>query len=266
VFLKKISNLNLTSRRIIIGDVHGYCDALFRLLEAIAVNSDDRVYLLGDLIDRGEQSRQVVNFIFQNSDQYRCILGNHEHMLLKALGETEVSEQWLQAWLHSGGAATLISYNHQIPEEHLDWFKSLPTYIDLGDFWLVHAGVHPDYPLAQQTREQFCWIRDEFHAMTKPYFADKVIITGHTLTFAFPEVKPGKIARGVGWLDIETGAYHPKSYWLTALDITNNQVYQVHTQNQKCRILPLEKALTAIDPKMIVAKLNKLSQNQRIND
>ncbi len=87
------------------------------------------------------------------------------------------------------------------------WFQSLPAYLDLGDIWLVHAGVQPEYPLEQQTNEQFCWIRNEFHAMTQPYFKDKLIITGHTLTFTFPDVKPGQLARGNGWLDIETGVY-----------------------------------------------------------
>ncbi|MFM7786861.1 MAG: serine/threonine protein phosphatase, partial [Microcystis panniformis] len=100
-----------------------------------------------------------------------------------------------------------------IPTEHINWFQSLPAYLDLGDIWLVHAGVHPEYPLEQQTNEEFCWIRNKFHTMTQPYFKDKLIITGHTLTFTFPDVKPGQLARGSGWLDIETGVYHPQSGW-----------------------------------------------------
>lgn len=257
MFWRKKNPRNSESRRIIIGDVHGHFDALLRLLESIAPDESDSVYFLGDLIDRGNQSKQLVDFVMRN--RYRSILGNHEHMLLKAIGSGDISDYWLQNWLHSGGAETLLSYDNHIPEEHIEWFRSLPDYLDLGDIWLVHAGVDPYLPLEQQTREQFCWIRDEFHAATRPYFEDKLIITGHTVTFSFPEVKPGKIARGVGWLDIETGAYHPKSGWLTALDITNRKVYQVHTEQKRVRVLPLEKALATIDPRRIAERLEKKS-------
>ncbi len=261
LFWKKKNDRTANGRRIIIGDVHGHFDAVLRLLDAIAPDKNDRIYFLGDLIDRGEQSKQIVDFVIEN--RYQCILGNHEHMLLKAIGEGEISEYWFQNWLYAGGVETLQSYDDRIPEEHIAWFKSLPCYLDLGDLWLVHAGVNPSYPLQQQTREQFCWIRDEFHATTEPYFKDKLIIAGHTVTFTLPEVPPGKIARGAGWLDIETGAYHPKSYWLTGLDITNGQVYQVHTRQKNCRVLPLEKAGVTIDPGKISGRQKKNSRFDR---
>jgi serine/threonine protein phosphatase 1 len=263
VFFKKIEKQNQKARRIIIGDVHGSFEALLRLLDKVAPDNQDEVYFLGDLIDRGQQSLQVVDFIIKNN--YQCLLGNHEYMLLKALGEKEVSEQWFQGWIESGGAATLISYNNNIPTKHIDWFKSLPNYLDLGDIWLVHAGVHPEYSLQKQTSEQFCWIRNEFHTMNQPYFKDKLIITGHTLTFTFPEVKPGQLARGRGWLDIETGAYHPHSGWLTALDWTNHLVYQVHTQNKNCRTMPLEKAVVNVDIDKITRYSSQKKSSQSVN-
>jgi serine/threonine protein phosphatase 1 len=261
VFWNKKNDLPKVSRDIIIGDAHGHFDAVLRLLDQIALRNDDRVYFLGDLIDRGPQSKQLVNFVIEN--HYQCLLGNHEHMLLKAIGGEEVSDYWLQNWVHSGGAETLLSYNNQIPEEHIHWFQSLPEYIDLGKIWLVHAGVDPAYPLEKQTREQFCWIRDEFHAMTQPYFEDKLIITGHTVTFSFPEVQPGKIAQGVGWLDIETGVYHRKSQWLTALDLTHQKIYQVHSERKNSRVLPLEKATVTIDPNQIAERRRKNSRDER---
>ena len=73
----------ISPRRIVIGDIHGHYDGLMSLLEAIAPGSDDMVYLLGDLIDRGPQSAQVVNFIMQSP--YHCLLGNHEQMLVDIL-------------------------------------------------------------------------------------------------------------------------------------------------------------------------------------
>ncbi len=232
-------------RRIIIGDVHGHYDTLIALMESISPNSEDKVYFLGDLIDRGPKSAQVVDFVIKN--QYDCLLGNHEEMLLDVVGSGNVSVDFYQGWLYSGGSATVASYDSKIPQEHIDWMQSLPLYLDLGDIWLVHAGVAPTIPLSEQTSEQLCWIRDEFHRISEPYFADKLIITGHTITFTLPGIQPGQIALGNGWLGIETGAYHHNSGWLTALDITSNKVYQANTYDGRLRTMPLKRALAKVD-------------------
>lgn len=240
----------MTHRRIVIGDVHGHYDGLMRLLEAIAPSDEDSVYFLGDLIDRGTQSAQVVKFVKQSS--YHCLLGNHEQMLIDVLGDGEVYGPALQGWLYSGGHATVNSYGEAgIPQGDIDWMRSLPTHLDLGDIWLVHAGIHPQIPLEKQSAEEFCWIREEFHSIAKPYFPDKLIITGHTITFTLPGVTPGKLAQGNGWLDIDTGAYHQKSGWLTGLDITNNVVYQVNVLRGRVRKLSLSEAVTRIDPSQV---------------
>jgi serine/threonine protein phosphatase 1 len=247
----------INNRRIFIGDVHGHYDGLMRLLDAIAPTTTDQVYFLGDLIDRGPKSAQVVSFVRQHG--YPCLLGNHEQLLLDSLPEGKVLQQALQAWLYSGGQNTITSYdNPDLLVEDVNWFRTLPTHLDLGDIWLVHAGVHPGLPIHQQTPQEYCWIRDEFHSMTKPYFPDKLIITGHTITFTLPHVSPGAIAQGQGWLDIDTGAYHPKSGWLTALDITNQQVYQVNVFDQVSRTMPLVEAVVQIDPRQVVSRRRQL--------
>ncbi|MGB5596440.1 MAG: metallophosphoesterase family protein [Crocosphaera sp.] len=246
----------MPQRRIIIGDVHGHYDALTNLLEAIAPNQDDQVYFLGDLIDRGPHSSQVVDLVMGNN--YHCLLGNHEQMLLETLGNGNINSYQLQGWLSGGGYSTLVSYNHQVPQTHIEWMKKLPTYLDLGDIFLVHGGIDPKMPLHEQTAQQFCWVRDNFHAMKKPYFEDKLIITGHTITFTFPGVLPGKLVAGQGWLDIDTGAYHPQSGWLTGLDLSTKTVYQVHSQNKTRRTLPLAEAVVTIDPSVVRSKRAKL--------
>ncbi|MEH1934889.1 MAG: metallophosphoesterase family protein [Nostoc sp.] len=247
----------ISPRRIVIGDVHGHYEGLMTLLEAIAPTSEDQVYFLGDLIDRGPHSSQVVNFVKRNN--YPCLLGNHEQMLLNILTNERTSSPTMQAWLYGGGQATVDSYHQDtIPDDHLDWFKSLPTYLDLGDIWLTHAGVDPSKSVAEQTADQLCWIREEFHSIEKPYFPDKQIIIGHTITFTLPGVSPGKLAQGQGWLDIDTGAYHPKSGWLTGLDVTNNLVYQVNIFKNYLRVLPLEDVVIRVDPaKIKVDRRNK---------
>ena len=233
-------------RRIMIGDVHGHYEGLMTLLEAIAPSSTDQVYFLGDLIDRGPLSAQVVDFV--KHSPYKCLLGNHEQMLLNILTTECISASTVQAWLYSGGQATVASYEKAtIPAEDLEWFKTLPAYLDLGDIWLVHAGVNPTIPLAEQTADQFCWVRDEFFRIKKPYFPDKLIITGHTITFTLPGVFPGQLAQGPGWLNIDTGAYHSRSGWLTGVDITNGVVYQVNALDRRRRILCLEEATTTVN-------------------
>jgi serine/threonine protein phosphatase 1 len=234
-------------RRVVIGDVHGHYEGLMLLLEKIAPTSEDKIYFLGDLIDRGPQSAQVVEFVKDNN--YLCLLGNHEQMLLNVLTGTDKASVNMQAWLYSGGHATVASYQSaMIPQDHLDWFESLPTYLDLGDFWLTHAGVDPQKTVEEQTADQLCWIRGEFHSMTKPYFPDKWIIIGHTITFTLPGVPPGNLAQGRGWIDIDTGAYHPRSGWLTGLDITNKLVYQANVFSRAVRTLAWEEAMTVIEP------------------
>ncbi|MBE9166799.1 serine/threonine protein phosphatase [Pleurocapsales cyanobacterium LEGE 06147] len=238
----------MSYRRIVIGDVHGHYDTLIKLLDAISPNSEDKVYFLGDLIDRGPRSADVVEFVIQHN--YQCLRGNHEEMFLDVVSNRdngEVSMEMYQSWLYSGGHSTVASYDNKIPQEHADWIESLPTYLDLGDIWLVHAGVDPYLPIEVQTSEQFCWIREDFHAMREPYFKDKLIISGHTITFTLPGVHPGQIAAGPGWLGIETGAYHQNSGWLTGLDVTQGKVYQVNTKTGCLRTVPLKRAIANVD-------------------
>ncbi|MBC6424511.1 MAG: hypothetical protein GDA43_26470 [Hormoscilla sp. SP5CHS1] len=87
--------------------------------------------------------------------------------------------------------------------------------------------------------------------MQQPYFPDRLIITGHTITFTLPGVAPGKIASGCGWLDINTGAYHRKSGWLTGLYLTNSLVYQVHVFAGELRVLQLREAVTRVIPSVM---------------
>ncbi|WP_416666630.1 metallophosphoesterase [Egbenema bharatensis] len=240
----------MVSRRIFIGDVHGHYDGLMRLLEVIALDADDQLYFVGDLIDRGPKSASVIRFVREN--QYPCVLGNHEQLLLESFPRNRVAQYALQAWLQSGGQTTVASFDTpELLMENLDWLRSLPTHLDLGDIWLVHAGLHPKLPIHAQTAQEYCWIREEFHSSPKPYFSDKLIITGHTITFTLPGVSPGELARGHGWLDIDTGAYHPKSGWLTGFDYTNQQVYQFNVFQKKTRVLSLSQVAKTVEPAQI---------------
>ncbi|MBE9062813.1 metallophosphoesterase family protein [cf. Phormidesmis sp. LEGE 11477] len=244
------------SRRIFIGDVHGHYDGLMRLVSMVSPSSSDTLHFVGDLIDRGPSSSKVVEFVRQGN--HLCVLGNHEHLLLNAFPEEDPNLAAFQSWLSSGGQPTLTSYaNTEALLEHVQWFKTLPFSIDLGDIFLVHAGLNPRKRLAQQKPIDFCWIRDGFHACPTPFFQDKTIITGHTITFTMPGVAPGKIVRGPGWLDVDTGAYHPKSGWLSAVDIDNDLLYQVNTQTEAERVQSLAAGIVDVEPDRIKPRRNR---------
>ena len=235
------------SRRIFIGDVHGHYSGLMRLTEMVAPTATDTLHFVGDLIDRGPRSAQVVEFVRQHNNP--SVLGNHEHLLLNAFPDDNPNLGAFQGWLNSGGQPTLTSYpSTEALLEHVHWLKTLPLYLDLGDILLVHAGLNPQKSLAEQSPMDFCWIRNDFHRHPAPLFKDKRIITGHTISFTLPGVDPGQIAQGPGWLDIDTGGYHPKSGWLTAVDIDHELVYQFNTQTNTRRMTTLADAIAVVEP------------------
>jgi serine/threonine protein phosphatase 1 len=241
-------------RQFVVGDVHGHYDGLLHLFALMAPRTVDAVVFLGDLIDRGPKSAQVVDFVKMSG--YPCLLGNHEQLMLDACRQNDSDYTAFQLWLSCGGRQTVDSYeSSELLQDHVDWMATLPNYLDLGAYWLVHAGVHPDRSIESQTTQELCWIRGEFHRMTTPYFSDKTIVTGHTITFTFPGLKPGQIAKGAGWLDIDTGAYHPKSGWLTAIEVNEEKVYQVNVFNQEERICHFDELIIGINPKKFKARL-----------
>ena len=227
-------------RRIFIGDVHGCYDGLMLLLNTILADRDDQVYFLGDLINRGSKSAQVVEFV--RKSPYYCVLGNHEQMLLDYFQDKPVIKKTIEkaASTYKETINSYLQLDISLLPVHLEWFSNLPVYLDLGDIWAVHAGVNPLLPLDKQTKKEFCWIRQPFYSTSKPYFPDKLIIAGHTPTFKFGGIVPGKLVQGKGWLDIDTGAYDSRSGWLTGLDMTNRKVYQANVFSRKTRVLALE--------------------------
>ncbi len=232
--------------RLVFGDIHGQFDGLMKLVNFIDYSADDKLFFLGDLIDRGDRSADVVCWVMENG--HTCLRGNHEQMCLDAYRSNEGSLVW-KGWMMNGGSNTLDSYGEGgVPQEHIDWMQQLPLFMDLGDSWLVHAGLNPNVPLELQGAPEFCWIRDEFHSATEPFFTDKIIITGHTITFVFPNVEPGNLVLGKGWLDIDTGGYHPRSGWLSALDLDSAMVYQCNTFTNELRVNPLSEVTTVIEP------------------
>lgn len=169
-------------RIFVIGDIHGCAATLRRLIEeALRPLPADRIFLLGDLIDRGPDSKGVLDYIFELRERglpVTSIRGNHEEMYLLA-GADAYS---LELWKLNGGLATLTSFNvdhpHDIPRRYRDELNALPLYIPLDDFVLVHAGLNFDTPYPFDDTDAMLWTRS--HYVDRQRISGRRLISGHT--------------------------------------------------------------------------------------
>jgi len=175
----------MSNRTFVIGDVHGCSKTFKRLLEIVGLDRTDTLFLLGDLIDRGPDSRGVIETILRlQKDGFgiQPIRGNHEEMLLLA-ERTGVFDDLL-LWLHNGGDATLKSYGvdhpKDIPVEHLEFLEGLPYYRMTRQYLFVHAGLDfsLDEPLSIAGRIAMLWTRDE--KVNSRKIGGRTLVTGHT--------------------------------------------------------------------------------------
>jgi len=202
-----------------IGDIHGRHDLMMALLAAIFADASDGrniIIFLGDYIDRGPASRQVIEDIsgFDRPGwDVVALRGNHEQVLLDFLDDPEI----YRVWRPFGAPDTLLSYGVEpplysdtaalvtardslaaaLPARHLDFLKNLPLRYELGDYLFVHAGVRPGVSLNRQHADDLLWIREAF--LEFDGYLGKKIVHGHT-----PEERPVVTASRIG---IDTGAY-----------------------------------------------------------
>lgn len=218
-----------------IGDVHGRRDLLEKLIDQIDEDSQSLpegtkrlLVFLGDYIDRGLQSKDVIDFML--SDRMQAfervfLMGNHEEALLRFLNDVNFGKQWVRY----GGAETLYSYGLQppqnsraamqshdameafkrawekvwtefrnrLPEKHLQFYQNLQHYFVTGDYLFVHAGLRPGEPLENQTVRDMLWIREEFLDAEEQF--PQVVVHGHTPTDA--------IFRDDRRIGLDTGAF-----------------------------------------------------------
>lgn len=218
-----------------VGDVHGCHGALVALLELIEADNAARparpvhIVFLGDLIDRGPASRDVVRQLRTAPPAFasvHVIRGNHEEMMVRCLsGEREL----IPDWLRHGGNTCAMSYGvdpsilhdtdthrlehtllSHIPKADIDFLAASLDQVRFGDYLLVHAGIRPGIPLARQSGRDLRWIRQEFLASEVQHEA--LVVHGHTVTQA-PDIRANRIG-------IDTGAY--RGGRLTALRIEDD--------------------------------------------
>lgn len=164
------------SKTFAIGDLHGRYD-LFQKVEQflkLFYPEGGKLVILGDMIDRGPQSRQLIERLIRGPEndkwEWVTLMGNHEAMMLSGLGDMlDGGRQGVYKWwLSHGGETTIASYGGRakIPDEHIQWLLALPQYHTDDHRLYVHAGVNPDKPLNEQVEDTLLWI---FHKddMTK---------------------------------------------------------------------------------------------------
>jgi serine/threonine protein phosphatase 1 len=167
-----------------VGDIHGCLDKLTRLFaacEAHAGARPARYVFVGDYIDRGPQSRGVIDLLMRKQAAQPgtivCLRGNHEQMAIDA----HASERAVPLWLANNGLSTLRNYGgDRISDEHLAWLEALPFCHDDGLRFFVHAGVDLDVPLDQQEPEVMLWMREPFLTYCDEVDCGRFIVHGHT--------------------------------------------------------------------------------------
>ncbi len=210
-----------SGRTIAIGDIHGCAHALEALLRAIDPTPADLIVSLGDFVDVGRETDQVIDQLISLRERCRlvCIKGNHEEMLLEAL----TNESLLDSWLMCGGMATVNSYKFcgtlaDIPEKHLEFIRGCVEFFETEDHILVHANYEPDLPVDQFPPHTLRWSLLDRVPKPRPHVSGKMVIVGHT------EQHSGEILDldCVKCIDTYCHAYG----WLTALELTTGEVWQ----------------------------------------
>jgi serine/threonine protein phosphatase 1 len=221
----------MPSRTIAIGDIHGCDRALESLLMSLAPERTDTLIVLGDVVDRGPNSRRCIDILLNLREHCRLILikGNHEEMMLSAIAGGD----WADGWATYGGRETLKSYGvpHFIPDEHREFLETALDFYSNETNIFVHAGIDPGLPLDQQSNWALRWER--FAPERGDPVCGRRLICGHT-------AQPGGLPVIDGrWVCIDTGVYL-RGGRLTALDVENDVVYQTNQADTLLIVEPLE--------------------------
>jgi serine/threonine protein phosphatase 1 len=209
------------ARTIAIGDIHGCSDALASVLRAIDPKPGDTIICLGDYVDRGADSKGVLDMLIKLAGDCRLvpILGNHDEIMLHAKDSKAAFDEWLEI----GGITTLDSYGSAgqislVPKEHFTFLKSCLPYFDTGSHFFVHGNYDSSLPLDQQNEQVLRWLSLRDH-VPRPHVSGKIAVVGHTPQ---PEILD------LGHLIcLDTGcAYGGK---LTAMEMVSGEVWQAGT-------------------------------------
>lgn len=206
----------MARRTIVVGDIHGCYDELVELLDRVALTADDRVIAVGDLIVKGEKSREVLD-LFSSDARFSAVIGNHDLAILR---------HWLRE--HKSHKKVHKRARKELKENrprYLEYLASLPTTIDLGTHLVVHAGLRPGVPLCEQTIEDLTELRtlglDRTSRFGVPWYdvydGRQLVLFGH-----WPSDEPRRGKRALG---LDTGCVYGSR--LTAYVVETNMLVSV---------------------------------------
>jgi len=217
-------------RTLTIGDIYGCHTALTTLLKSLELRPDDKLIFLGDYIDRGPASRQVIETLLELKKSHSPVFlrGNHEVMML----ESHKDSLKANLWRSYGGLEALESYSagfqkrwkSAIPKEHWNFIESTERFFETDTHIFVHACLDPDLDMVDQPDRFLYW---EFVDQLKPHKSGKQIICGHS-----PQ-RSGKIKNLDFALCIDTAPF--TGGWLTALDVDTGNYWQANERGQSRR-------------------------------
>ncbi|MCC6220760.1 MAG: serine/threonine protein phosphatase [Deltaproteobacteria bacterium] len=244
VFVEKVS---VPGRVFAVGDIHGCPDEVWHLVEYLGRKEgfcdDDAIIFLGDYIDRGPDSKGVIELMIEFRKRFRnayFLKGNHEDMLLSFL---EFGGRMGEAFLYNGGLETMQSYCisvfsaprdmvNMFPEEHFKFFCSLGSAVRTNGEVYVHAGLNPEVPMEKQIGDDVFWIRDEFIACKHGF--DLTVVFGHTPHREVFVHLPYKVG-------IDTGLVFGNK--LSCLELKSRRVYQIKRNSNSVSCRKLGKSL-----------------------
>jgi serine/threonine protein phosphatase 1 len=209
-------------RTIAVGDIHGCRAALDALLAAIQPHTDDTLVFLGDYIDRGPQSREVIERLLELESECKLkpLLGNHELMMMRSFDDYSQ----VLFWLENGGQAALDSYGGNpanVPESHHGFLRRCLNYWETETHFFIHANYDPLLPLTEQSELISFWT----HLTTflpPPHQNGKCAVVGHT-----PQ-RSREILQMEHLVCIDT--YCVGDGWLTAFDVESGQLWQANRE------------------------------------
>lgn len=222
-------------KKFAISDIHGCRKTFVALLDKIAFSKNDKLYLLGDYVDRGPDSKGVLDEIFQlqkNGYTVRCLRGNHEEILLRSLYDPI----GLENWMLTDGKKTMDSFGVEvtgdIPAVYLDFMSELDYYFEVDEYILVHAGLNFKLfePLADQ--RDLLIIRKWYPYIRYDWLGARIILHGHT-PMPFYEIENQLFELDKSrYLDLDAGCVYAGSDRpdrvglgrLCAFDMTNRQL------------------------------------------
>ena len=210
----------MPQRVIAIGDIHGCAEALHALLEIVDPTPNDQVVTLGDYVDRGPQSCEVIEQVMELKKRCQLVplAGNHELMMLDALKSDSPAKY--DFWLHCGGEETMASYGGEtadIPEDHIQFLKSCRRHHEIESHLFVHANYLYQLPLDEQPEHTLFW--QHLNEVPRPHVSGKKAVVGHTPQLTGEILDLGHV------VCVDTFCFG--SGWLTAYDVLSGDSWQV---------------------------------------